>query len=77
MFPNDLLLYRRRAGLTQEQLTEKTGIPRSRLSLWEGGRSLPNLTEAQTLAEFYRVTVSQLWPDPTLLGYIAGMAQTA
>ena len=70
-FPNDLRLYRQRKGLKQKELAEALKLPRSRLSLWEGGRALPSLKEASLLATFLGVAVSQLWPDPRVQSFIA------
>ncbi|OHD25860.1 MAG: hypothetical protein A2Y38_18205 [Spirochaetes bacterium GWB1_59_5] len=73
MFPNDLLVYRAKLGLTQGEVAAETGIPRSRLSLWETGRGLPTLAEAQKLASLYGVAISQMWPDGKFLSLIGSV----
>lgn len=71
MFPNDLALYRKRAGLTQRELSLQTKIPRSRLSLWEGGKAIPSFSEAKRLAEYFHVGISELFPNPRVRDFIA------
>ena len=62
-FLNNLAAYRTRAGLTQEKAAVDLGFPRSRLSLWEGGRELPAWDVARKFMAFYQVTLEELYPS--------------
>lgn len=46
------------AGLTQEQVREKTGIARSTLMRWERGRSSPRVRDLAVLCELYGVPMN-------------------
>ena len=62
----DLRIIREAAGMTQEQLAEKTGVIRQTISNIERGLSLPSIPTAKAIAEilefdwvdFYRNTDS-------------------
>jgi DNA-binding XRE family transcriptional regulator len=70
-FKNDLRLYRLSKGVKQAELAKLLGIPRSRLSLWEGGRALPSLREAMLLSSYLGVPISVIWPDPRMQEFIS------
>ena len=71
--PNDLRLFRERAGLNQREAALRLNLPRNRLSLWEGGKGLPTMDELGRLANLYGVSISQLYPPSVLrlLGTVA------
>lgn len=71
MFPNELRLLRKRSGLTQKQLSANLNIPRNRLSLWEGGKALPSWREANRIAQFYEVGISDLYPNKAIGNLLA------
>lgn len=48
------------AGLTQQQVTDKTGIARSTLVRWERGDTSPSQANMDLLCELYRVDQSQI-----------------
>lgn len=50
-----LLLLRRRAGLSQEQVAERVGVTRATVLAWEDGRGEPQIFDAQQLADLYSV----------------------
>jgi transcriptional regulator with XRE-family HTH domain len=52
--------YRKKAGLTQEQLAEKMGITAQAVSKWENGLTCPDLDSVARLADFLGVSVEQL-----------------
>lgn len=57
----DMLRYlRKREGLTQFQLAEKTGISRSRINNYETGIREPDFDTLGTFAEFFNVTTDEL-----------------
>jgi len=41
------------AGLTQEELSSKTGIPRDRIAKWEQGKGSPKSEDEKTLSKFF------------------------
>ena len=45
------------AGLTQQQVFEKTGYARSTLARWESGKSAPRMNDLAVLCELYGVPV--------------------
>ncbi|MBQ4565513.1 MAG: helix-turn-helix transcriptional regulator [Oscillospiraceae bacterium] len=45
------------AGLTQRQVTEKTGFARSTLVRWESGRGFPRIDDLTVLCTLYGVDV--------------------
>lgn len=56
----NLSAYRRRLGLTQEELAERLGVSRQAVSKWESNRSRPELELLLALAELYSCTVDEL-----------------
>ena len=52
--------YRKRLGLTQEQLAERLGITLGAVSKWERGSSEPDLSYIMDLAELFHVSVDAL-----------------
>ena len=60
---NNLILYRRRMGLTQKQVSRLLGqTDASMMSHYEHGRALPPLATALALEIVYRVPVAFLFP---------------
>lgn len=52
--------YRKKAGMTQEQLAEKMGVTSQAVSKWENGLTCPDLDSVAELAGFLGVAVEQL-----------------
>lgn len=52
--------YRKKAGMTQEELSEKIGFTAQAISKWENDLSYPDLEIVRKLAEIFGVTVDQL-----------------
>ena len=60
-----ITLYRHEAGLTQEQLAEKTGYSVDFISLVERGINAPTVERLQDIAAILKVEVWQLFfPNP-------------
>lgn len=70
-FANNLMLYRRSLGISQRGMADRLGIPRSRLSLWESGRSIPAWKSALAIATFFEVTIGELFPLQAIQELIA------
>ena len=45
------------AGLSQEQVKEKTGYARSTLTSWESGKVTPRQDDLKVLCELYKIPV--------------------
>ena len=57
---NRLLEFRKRSGLSQEELAEKLNITRQSVSKWERAESAPDTDNLIELAKIYGVTLDDL-----------------
>ena len=48
------------AGLTQQQVEEKTGFARSTLTRWENGKGFPRIDDLTTLCNLYGIPVENI-----------------
>lgn len=55
-----ILYYRKRMGMTQEQLAERMGVTAQAVSKWEHDLSCPDVTCLPRLAEVFGITTDQL-----------------
>lgn len=55
-----ILYCRKRAGLSQESLAERTGVSRQAVSKWETGEALPEIGKLALLAKTFGVTTDWL-----------------
>lgn len=55
-----LQAYRKRAGLSQEELAEICEISRQAIAKWESGESVPTMDKLIFLADHYGVTLDEL-----------------
>jgi transcriptional regulator with XRE-family HTH domain len=55
-----LLEFRKRKGLSQEQVADKIGVSRQTVSKWETDQSLPDFDKLLPLSELYDVTLDEL-----------------
>lgn len=68
-----LAIYRRLAGLTQQQLGDRLNLSPQAISKWEKDLTEPDLATLRTLAELYKVSIDELlnlnsgFPDPASL----------
>ena len=58
--PNGLRAARTRAGMTQEELAEASGVTRRSLSNWEAGRFCMSLEEAIMIADALNIPLDTL-----------------
>lgn len=57
----DMLRYlRKREGLTQSELAERTGVSRSRINNYENGIREPDFETAEIFADFFNVNLDTL-----------------
>jgi transcriptional regulator with XRE-family HTH domain len=59
-----LQAYRKRAGLTQAQLAERSGLPLRSVQNWEAGHRMPRPHALLALARAVGATVEQLLTEP-------------
>ncbi|MCX4356892.1 MAG: helix-turn-helix domain-containing protein [Oscillospiraceae bacterium] len=64
---NNLKLFRKQNGFTQEQVAEKLGVSRQAVAKWERGESVPDIENVIALADMYEVTVDSLVRNMTSL----------
>lgn len=60
MLSNNLKIFRKRKGLTQENVAEALNVVRQTISKWEKGISVPDADMLIRLAEVLDVSVSEL-----------------
>lgn len=60
---NNIRDYRRKAGLTQEQLAEAMGVTGASVSKWENGQSAPDLTALPLQSDCFLNSLFRLFQD--------------
>ena len=60
MLQENIKIYRKERGLTQEELAIRVNVVRQTVSKWEKGLSVPDADMLQKIAEVLEVSVSQL-----------------
>lgn len=55
-----ILKYRKKAGISQEELADKLNVTRQSISLWETDQTLPSLDNLIALAEIFDVSMDEL-----------------
>ena len=59
-------LYRDRVNLTQKQLADMIGIPRTTMSFYETKRQYPDMKIAERIAEICNVPIGKLYSQEEL-----------
>lgn len=62
-FEEKLFLLRKKAGLSQAELSEKVGVSRQAISKWETGRTVPETSKMIAIANLFDVTIDYLIRD--------------
>ena len=57
---NNMLIYRKRAGLTQAELAEKINYSDKAVSKWERGDGVPDVAVLCEMAEIFGVTLNDM-----------------
>ena len=57
---NRLLQYRKRMGLSQEELAEKIGVSRQAVSKWERAEAAPDTDNLIELSKIYGVSLDEM-----------------
>ena len=60
MFKDTLSYLRKRAGLTQDELSKALGIARSTLGMYERGLREPDFETLEVIADYFNVNMSTL-----------------
>ena len=60
MLSERIYQFRRKSGLSKEQLAEKIGVSRQAISKWESGTSTPELEKLLALSECFHITLDEL-----------------
>lgn len=55
-----IFLYRKQAGLSQEELADKLNVTRQSISLWETDQTMPSLDSLVVMAEIFNVGLDEL-----------------
>lgn len=63
MLSERIYQFRRKSGLSQEQLAEKIGVSRQAISKWESGTSMPEFQKLLALSECFHITLDELVKD--------------
>ncbi len=60
MISKNLLVLRKRHGLSQEEVAERVGVSRQAVAKWEAGETIPDLTNCMALTQLYDITLDDL-----------------
>ena len=71
----NIVMYRKRNGLTQAGLAEKLNYSDKAVSKWERGESMPDVLTLVQLAELFDITVNDLLSDPDALPETTGKVE--
>ena len=66
-FNEKLQFFRKKSGLTQEQLAEKLNISRTAVSKWESGRGFPNIEALKNISKVFQVPIDDLLSGDELI----------
>jgi len=66
-FNEKLQFFRKKSGLTQEQLAEKLNISRTAVSKWESGRGFPNIEALKNISRVFQVPIDDLLSGEELI----------
>lgn len=56
----NLQMYRKKNGLSQEELAEKCDVSRQAIAKWENGESVPSIERLVFLADLYDISLDEL-----------------
>lgn len=59
-FGNKLCELRKKAGLSQEELSEKLNVTRQTISNWELGQTVPDIIQAKQIANIFKISLDEL-----------------
>ncbi len=56
-----ILFYRKKAGLTQEELAKKLGVTNQSVSKWESAQCCPDIGLLPMLADIFEISIDELF----------------
>ena len=59
-FSDNIIKFRHKKKITQEQLADFIGVTKASVSKWETGQSLPDILLLPELASFFDITIDEL-----------------
>lgn len=63
IFADKLIMLRKKAGWSQEELAEQMDVTRQSVSKWEGAQSIPDIEKIIRLSELFGVSTDYLLKD--------------
>ena len=60
MIAMNLKYFRKKEGLSQEELAEKIEVSRQSVAKWESGETLPDIVKCRELANLFGTTIDNL-----------------
>ena len=57
---NKIMTLRKKNNMSQEELAEKVGVTRQTISKWELEETSPDITQAKTLSNIFKVSLDEL-----------------
>lgn len=57
---NNLFQFRKKSGLSQEEVAEKLGVSRQTISKWETNDTIPDIYQSKKLAKLYHISLDKL-----------------
>lgn len=57
---NNLSQFRKKSGLSQEEVAEKLGVSRQTISKWETNDTIPDIYQSKKLAKLYHISLDKL-----------------
>ncbi|URN83517.1 helix-turn-helix transcriptional regulator [Acetobacterium wieringae] len=58
---NNISKYRAMKGLTQNDLAEDLNVTSGAVGMWETGKRVPNLEMAKVIADYFNVTIEEIF----------------
>ena len=65
IFGMNVMIFRKKRGMTQSELADKIGVTRSCIASWEGGQRHPDLTILVRLSLVFNVGINELLEENT------------
>ena len=63
IFAEKLVILRKKAGLSQEELADKLGVTRQAAYKWESNQSMPDIEKLKILSKLFDVSIDNLLND--------------
>ena len=67
-----ICFYRKKQGLTQEELAQRLGVPNQSVSKWESAQCCPDISLIQKLADIFEISIDELFGREPFINDICG-----